>query len=100
MTATAEPRPYWQFRPGESGNPDGAASKARRLAELIRKIEADYEPTESQRPLLKTIARFLDDGERSRQVWVRARASNTAARLLRQFKKRKKSSSIEELFGS
>jgi len=85
MTAV-DTRPWWQFKPGVSGNPHGPHSKAARLAERVRHLAADYDDPSQQ--LLKIIARHLDDAERANTVERRAKAANTANRLLRQLKRR------------
>jgi hypothetical protein len=65
-----------------AGNTEYRA-KQRRIAERAEQLCAEYDPTPSQRMLLLTIARHLDDAERGRSAIVRTRASNVARRMLR-----------------
>jgi hypothetical protein len=60
-----------------------------RLAERVRQLILDYDPSPSQRMLLPIIARHLDDAERARTAERRVRAGGAADRLLRLIPKRK-----------
>jgi hypothetical protein len=70
-----------------NGNTEYRA-KQQRIAEKARQLALDYDPSPSQQQQLKAIARFLDDSERCRTVEKRAKAANTANRLLRQLKRK------------
>jgi hypothetical protein len=70
-----------------NGHSEYRARKAR-LAERIRQLSLDYNPTPSQLMLLPIIARHLDDAERARTAERRVRAGGAADRLLRQIPKR------------
>jgi hypothetical protein len=70
-----------------NGNTEYRA-KQQRVAEKARQLAAEYDPSPSQQQQLNAIARFLDDAERARTVERRARAANTANRLLRHLKRR------------
>ena len=54
-----------------------------RLAERLRQLTLDFDPSPSQQMLLPIIASALDDAERARSAVVRTRAANTARRLLK-----------------
>jgi hypothetical protein len=54
-----------------------------RLAERVRQLTLDYDPSPSQQMLLPIIAGHLDDAERARPAERRVRAGNAANRLLR-----------------
>jgi hypothetical protein len=60
-------------------------AKQQRIAERVRQLSLDYDPSPSQRMWLPIIAKAMDDAERGRTVERRTRAANTAGRLLRQF---------------
>jgi hypothetical protein len=66
------------FTPGHSEY----AANRRRIAEKVRQLELDYDPSPSQQLLLPVIAAHLDEAERSRRSVTRVRASNAAKRLL------------------
>jgi hypothetical protein len=70
-----------------NGNTEYRA-KQQRIAEKARQLALDYDPSPSQQMLLPIIAKFLDAAERGRTVERRARAANTANRLLRQLKRK------------
>ena len=59
-----------------------------RLAERVRQLTLDFDPSPSQEMLLPIIARHLDDAERARTAERRVRAGNAANRLLRLIPKR------------
>ena len=59
-----------------------------RLAERVRQLTLDFDPSPSQQMLLPIIARHLDDAERARTAERRVRAGNAANRLLRLITKR------------
>jgi hypothetical protein len=59
-----------------------------RLAERVRQLTLDFDPSPSQQMLLPIIARHLDDAERARTAERRVRAGNAANRLLRLIPKR------------
>ena len=65
-------------------------AKQQRLAERLRRLRLDYDPSPSQRQLLPIIARHLDDAERARTAERRVRAGNAANRLLRLIPKRQR----------
>ena len=54
-----------------------------RLAERVRQLALDLDPSPSQCMLLPIIARHLDDAERGRSAIARTRATNAARRLLK-----------------
>jgi hypothetical protein len=62
-----------------------------RLAERVRQLTLDYDPSPSQGQLLPIIARHLDDAERARTAERRVRAGNAANRLLRLIPRRTRS---------
>jgi hypothetical protein len=64
-------------------------AKQQRLAERLRRLRLDYDPSPSQQMLLAVIARHLDDAERARTAERRVRAGNAANRLLRLIPRRK-----------
>ena len=64
-------------------------AKKDRLAERVRQLILDYDPSPSQLQLLPIIARHLDDAERARPAERRVRAGGAADRLLRLIPKRK-----------
>jgi hypothetical protein len=64
--------------------------RQQRLAERVRQLNLDYDPSPSQRLLLPIIARHLDDALRARTAERRVRAGNAANRLLRSIPRRKK----------
>jgi hypothetical protein len=70
-----------------NGNSEYRAKQAR-LAERVRQLALDLDPSPSQRQLLPIIARHLDDAERARTAERRVRAGNAANRLLRLIPKR------------
>jgi hypothetical protein len=61
-----------------------------RLAERVRQLTLDFDPSPSQQMLLPIIARHLDDAERARTAERRVRAGNAANRLLRLIPKRQR----------
>ena len=61
-----------------------------RLAERVRQLTLDFDPSPSQQQLLPIIARHLDDAERARTAERRVRAGNAANRLLRLIPKRQR----------
>ena len=61
-------------------------AKQQRIAEKVRQLGLDYDPSPSQRMLLPIIARHIDDAERARSAERRVRAGNAANRLLRLLK--------------
>jgi hypothetical protein len=65
-------------------------ARKQRLAERVRQLTLDFDPSPSQRMLLPIIARHLDDAERARTAERRVRAGNAANRLLRLIPKRKR----------
>jgi hypothetical protein len=65
-----------------NGNSEYRA-KQQRIAERVRQLSLDYDPSASQQMLLAIIARHLDDAERARSAERRVRAGNAANRLLR-----------------
>jgi len=65
-------------------------ARQQRLAERVRQLTLDYDPSPSQLELLPIIARHLDDALRGRSAERRVRAGNTADRLLRLIPKRKR----------
>jgi len=54
-----------------------------RLAERVRQLTLDLDPSPSQEMLLPIIAGHLDDAERCRSALARTRATNAARRLLK-----------------
>src|SRR6516164_11671318 len=72
-----------------AGNTEYRA-RQQRLAERVRQLNLDYDPSPSQRALLPIIARHLDDALRARTAERRVRAGNAANRLLRSIPRRKK----------
>ncbi len=70
-----------------TGNTEYRA-KQQRVAERVRQLALDYDPSPSQRMLLSIIARHLDDAERARTAERRVRAGNAATRLLRQLQRK------------
>jgi hypothetical protein len=70
-----------------NGHCEYRARKAR-LAERVRQLTLDLDPSPSQLQLLPIIARHLDDAERGRTAERRVRAGNAANRLLRLIPKR------------
>jgi len=73
-----------RFRAGNSEY----RARLQRLAERVRQLALDLDPSPSQRQLLPIIARHLDDAERARTAERRVRAGNAANRLLRLIPKR------------
>ena len=61
-----------------------------RLAERVRQLTLDYDPSPSQQMLLPIIAGHLDDAERARPAERRVRAGNAANRFLRLIPKRQR----------
>jgi hypothetical protein len=70
-----------------AGNSEYRARK-QRLAEIVRTLAAEFDPTPSQVRLLPIIARHMDDAERARTAERRIRASNTVRRLMRDLKRK------------
>jgi hypothetical protein len=70
-----------------NGNSEYRARKAR-VAERLRQLTLDYDPSPSQQQLLPIIAKHLDDAEYGRPAERRVRASGAANRLLRLIPKR------------
>ena len=65
-------------------------AKQRRLAERVRQLTLDLDPSPWQRTtLLPVIAQHLDDALRARTAERRVRAGNAANRLLRLIPRRK-----------
>jgi len=58
-------------------------ARKRRLAERVRQLALDLDPSPSQEMLLPIIAGHLDDAERCRSALARTRATNAARRLLK-----------------
>src|SRR6516162_10233625 len=58
-------------------------ARQQRLAERVRQLTLDFDPSPSQLMLLPIIARHLDDAERARSAIARTRATNAARRLLK-----------------
>jgi hypothetical protein len=75
-----------RFRAGNSEY----RARLQRLAERVRQLTLDLDPSPSQRQLLPIIARHLDDAERARTAERRVRAGNAANRLLRLIPKRQR----------
>jgi len=73
-----------RFRAGNSEY----RARQQRLAEPVRQLNLDYDPSPSQLALLPIIARHLDDALRGRSAERRVRAGNAANRLLRLIPKR------------
>jgi hypothetical protein len=59
------------------------AARKRRLAERMRQLALDLNPSPSQEMLLPIIAGHLDDAERCRSAIARTRATHAARRLLK-----------------
>jgi hypothetical protein len=72
-----------------NGNSEYRARKDR-LAERVRRLTLDFDPSPSQQMLLPIIARHLDDAQRARTAERRVRAGNAANRLLRLIPRRKR----------
>jgi hypothetical protein len=72
-----------------AGNTEYRA-RQQRLAERVRQLNLDYDPSPSQLALLPIIARHLDDALRGRSAERRVRAGNAANRLLRLIPKRQR----------
>ena len=70
-----------------NGNTEYRARKDR-LAERVRQLALDLDPSPSQCMLLPIIARHLDDAERGRSAIARTRATNAARRLLKDIPRR------------
>ena len=66
-------------------------ARQQRLAERVRQLTLDYDPSPSQLELLPIIARHLDDALRGRSAERRVRAGNAANRLLRLIPRRTRS---------
>jgi hypothetical protein len=65
-----------------AGNTEYRA-RQQRIAERVRQLALDYDPSPSQRILLPILARHLDDALRARSAIARTRATNAARRLLK-----------------
>jgi hypothetical protein len=72
-----------------AGNTEYRA-RQQRLAERVRQLNLDYDPSPSQLALLPIIARNLDDALRGRSAERRVRAGNAANRLLRLIPRRQR----------
>ena len=70
-----------------AGNTEYRA-RQQRIAERVRQLALDYDPSPSQLMLLPIIARHMDDAERARPAERRIRASNTVRRLMRDLKRK------------
>jgi hypothetical protein len=83
-----------------SGNTEYRA-KQQRIAEKVRRLSLDYDPSPSQQMLLPIIARHLDDAQRARSAERRVRAGNAANRLLRSIPRKPEPPlpSLRELLG-
>jgi hypothetical protein len=77
-----------------NGNSEYRARKAR-VAERLRQLSLDLDPSPSQQQLLPIIAKHLDDAEYGRPAERRIRASNTVRRLMRDLK-RKPSPAVDD----
>ena len=86
---------HGRFRPGNSEY----RAKQRRIAERVRQLCLDYDPSPAQQQMLVIIARHLDDAERPRNAERRVRAANTANRLLRSIPRKPASLPSLEEFG-
>jgi hypothetical protein len=75
-----------RFRAGNSEY----RARQQRLAERVRQLNLDLDPSPSQRLLLPIIARHLDDALRARTAERRVRAGNAANRLLRSIPRKAK----------
>jgi len=66
----------------QDGNSEWSA-RQRRVADLLKALNADYAATPSQQSILLIVARCLDAAATSRSTAKRTTSANTAQRLLR-----------------